>query len=141
METNTLTKNEGQEAFEIVLKEFVEEQGKINKANADIITAINQLTVKVNDFSELLKNQKVIVPAPDTRPMQQIAEKGMADIRALTETTLQRFRSNNMRVFLESDAKKWLVILILGGLSIFFLYSFFSKHQERMDTIERKAVF
>jgi hypothetical protein len=122
METNTLPKNEGQEAFEIVLKEFVEEQGKINKANADIITAINKLTVKVNDFTEILKNQKVIVPAPDTRPMQQIVEKGMAEIGALTETTLQRFRSNNMRVFLESDAKKWAVILILGIVFMTYVY-------------------
>jgi hypothetical protein len=122
METNTLPKNEGQEAFEIVLKEFVEEQANINKSNADIITAVNQLTGRVNGFAETLKNQKIVVPEPDTKAMYQVVRNGTEDVKILIETMLNRFKSNNMRVFLESDAKKWAVILILGVVFLTYMY-------------------
>ncbi|MCW3094352.1 MAG: hypothetical protein JWP81_5421 [Ferruginibacter sp.] len=56
--------------------------------------------------------------------MQQTLENGIADIKFRVEMLTKKPESNNLRVFLESDAKKWAVILLVAITFLTYLYLF-----------------
>ncbi|HEY2720907.1 MAG TPA: hypothetical protein VGI82_04240 [Chitinophagaceae bacterium] len=57
-----MANNVEKDTLELVLKEILDEQKNANKINSDLVSAINQLTVKVNSFNEKLEKQKILPP-------------------------------------------------------------------------------
>ncbi len=112
------------ERLEIILQEFVDEQKSANQKQEDVVKAFNELSAKVNNFEETLKNHKVIIAEPDTKPLQQIVEKGKEEMKVIVETALKKIRTDHWRIFLESDAKKWIVVLLISLVFLTYLYFF-----------------
>lgn len=54
---------------------LLDEQRNANKINSDLVSAINQLTGKVNSFNEKLEKQKILPPTTDMKPVQEIIKK------------------------------------------------------------------
>ena len=71
-----------------------------------------------------MKNQKTDLIPVDIKPIQQAVERGITDIRLSIHSQLQKPQSNNWRVFLESDAKKWAVILVVALAFLTYLYCY-----------------
>ena len=122
METNEIKIEDG--SLQIVLNEMVGEQKQGNELLQELIGSINNMKDKISSFDEKLSNQKVIIPDIDTTPIQRIIEKNNWEIKLLISESLKKVRVNNFRLFLESDAKRWLVILILGILFLTYLFLF-----------------
>ena len=80
-EFTEMTNNIEKDTLELVLKEMLEEQKNANKINTDLISAINQLTTKVNSFNEKLETQEIIAPPADTKPFQEIIKKGITQMQ------------------------------------------------------------
>jgi hypothetical protein len=109
----------------LVLQEILEEQQQTNKMNTDLVAAVNRLTTKVSGFQEKLENQKIIVPAADPQPLQEVIRKGVMDIKLMVgaqpKNIIQKFQ---VLLFPEQDAKLfykvvfgrwflWLAIMVL----------------------------
>lgn len=114
----------GNEKLEILLEEFADEQKSANQKYDDLVKAFNELSTKVNSFEDNLKNHKVIAPEPDVKPIQQIVEKGKEEIKQMIATALRGTRTDHWRIFLESDAKKWVVVLLISLTFLTYLYFF-----------------
>jgi len=122
METNEIKIEDG--SLQIVLNEMVGEQKQGNELIQEFIGSINNMRDKISSFDEKLSNQKVIIPDIDTAPIQRIIEKNNWEIKFLISESLKKVRENNFRLFLESDAKRWVVMLILGILFLTYLFLF-----------------
>lgn len=79
---------------------------------------------KISSFEEKLKNQTINVREPDTRPIKEIVDKGFKDTNQLLDLKLNKVPENNWRLFLQSDAKKWVVFLLVAILFLTYLYLF-----------------
>lgn len=60
----------------------------------------------------------------DIKPIREAMESAMSEIKTFLNTQLQKQWSNNWRVFLESDAKKWAVYLVVALTFLSYLYFF-----------------
>lgn len=112
------------EKLELAIRDFEQEQASTNKVLKDVTTAVNELQDKLGDLEEKLNNQTVNTPAPDLSPVQQVVEKNLKDIQDLYIKVVLKAKENNFQAFLKSDAKKWLVILIVCCLLLTYLYFF-----------------
>jgi hypothetical protein len=113
-----------------VLTELLEEQKEIARVQAKTMMAIQELKIQTEGIESAVKNQKPIVTPVDIKPIQQTVERSIADIKFLVEMLGRKSQSNNMRVFLESDAKKWAVILIIALVFLTYLFCF-AIHKQR----------
>jgi hypothetical protein len=117
--------NVEKDTLELVLKEMLDEQKTANKINTDLVSAINQLTSKVNGFNEKLEKQKIMPPAMDIKPVQEIIKKGITDME-LIAASQPKIAAKKFQILLfpEQDAKLfykivfgrwflWLVIMLL----------------------------
>jgi hypothetical protein len=123
MEQNKKAINMDSPNLELVLTELLEENRQINLNNNNIIEVINRLTDKVDKFQEQLKNIKLSAPEIDTRSIKEIIEKSYMDLNKLLDQKLIRVHESNWKVFWMSNAKTWIVYLILG--TIFLTYAYF----------------
>jgi hypothetical protein len=124
METTKKSNTSEQDILELVLNEILEQQKEANKINSGIIEALNHLSGKVSSFDEKLGNQTINVREPDTGPIKEIVEKGFKDANQILDLRLNKVRESNWRLFLQSDAKKWVVILLVAILFLTYLYLF-----------------
>jgi len=106
-----------------VLTELLEEQKEMNRSQAETTVAIQQLNAKMESVEEALKSQQTTMPQIDLKPIQQGIERTLAHIKLSIDMLMQKPPSNNLRVFMESDAKKWAVYLLIA--TIFLTYLFF----------------
>ena len=107
-----------------VFSELLENQKEIARSQREIMGVFQELKNQMEGIKSGMKNQK-IDPAPlDIKPIQQTIERGIADIRFLAGMSRQKSASNNLRVFLESDAKKWAVYLLVAITFLTYLYWF-----------------
>ncbi len=94
------------ETLEIVLKEILEEQQKVNKINLDQATAIGGLIVKVNSFNEKLENLKIIAPPVSTKPFEETLKKVIAEMQLTADNQPKMVtRKFQILLFPEQDAK------------------------------------
>lgn len=124
MDSNKKQNHAEKDTLELVLKEILDEQKETNKINSGIIEALNHLSAKISSFDEKLENIELPAPQIDTRAIREIIEKGLIDLRLLVDSKLNKFRESNWRIFLQSDAKKWAVILIIAIVLLTYLYCF-----------------
>lgn len=124
METTKKQNTTERDTLEVVLNEILEQQKETNKINTGIIDALNHMSGKISSFEEKLKNQTINVREPDTRPIKEIVDKGFKDTNQLLDLKLNKVPENNWRLFLQSDAKKWVVFLLVAILLLTYLYLF-----------------
>lgn len=101
------------------VKSFQAEITKLPGRFSENEEKLNKLMGSVNAL-----NSKLIEPVQDAKSIQQTVEKGITEIKRLIETSLQKTESNNFKVFLESDGKKWLVVLLIALVFLTYLYNF-----------------
>lgn len=111
------------ETMELAVKEQSDELVKINQQLRDLFTTVNLLRNVVSDFQEKLNSQNITVNA-DTQPIQEMIDGALLKISYMIEKALEKQRSNNWQIFLQSDAKKWLVILVVAIIFLTYLYNF-----------------
>ncbi len=112
------------EKMMVVLTEILEDQKEIVRKQEQIIEAIAELKGGSEKMENSFKKMQNIVPAIDYNRIQQCIENGLAELKILMEINRQKAATNNLRVFLESDAKKWAVYLLVALTFLTYLYWF-----------------
>ena len=107
-----------------VLTELLEDQRQIASTQAETIRIVLQLKIKLEQIEIEVKNPKPDTTLFNLKQIQQTLENGMNYIKLHVEMLTQKPGSNNLRVFLESDAKKWAVILLIAITFLTYLYLF-----------------
>jgi uncharacterized membrane protein len=119
------------DTLELVLKEMLDEQKNANKINTDLVSAINQLTSKVNGFNERLERQKIVTPAADIKPVQEIIKKGILDIQIIAASQPKNVtRKFQLLLFPEQDAKLFYKIVFgrwFMWLAVMLFFTFLYK--------------
>lgn len=127
MDLNKNINNSEIQKLELVVRDLMEELKEVNKGNRDIIESINHLSAKVSSLEEKLENIEITAPTIDTQSIKENIEKGLIDLRQFMDFKLNRSRESNWRIFLQSDAKKWAVYLILGIVLLTYGYMLLDK--------------
>lgn len=107
-----------------VLTELLEEQKEISSSQKEIIDVLHRTKIQLEGIAAGIQSQKTDVGLVDLKPIQQSIEKGITEIRLSIHSQLQKQHSNNWRIFLESDAKKWAVILVVALAFLTYLYCY-----------------
>lgn len=132
MNTTEKLNSAEKETLQLVLEEHTQEQANNTKAVNDLVTAVNVLTGKVKELDEKLDKPKQITVSADTRPIQEIMKKGVADMKIIVGTKPQPvIKKFQILLFPEQDAKlfykivfgRWFLFLVLM-LLIINLYNF-----------------
>jgi hypothetical protein len=94
------------ETLGLVLEEFTQEQKTTNLAINDLVTAVNAISSKVEDFRNELNKPKTATILADTRPVQQIMQKGLTDIKIMIGTQPKSIvKKIQILLFPEKDAR------------------------------------
>ena len=107
-----------------VLTELLEDQRRIASAQAETMRIVQQLKIKLEQIETDLQNPRWNTKSGDLKSVQQTLDNGITDIKFRIDMLRQKPPSNNLRVFFESDAKKWAVILIVAITFLTYLYLF-----------------
>jgi hypothetical protein len=88
-----------------ILTEVLEEQKEMNRSQTEVLKAVKEQ-----------KNNT------DTVSVQNSIDKVISEMKLLVEISKPKPQSNNLRIFLESDAKKWAVYLLVAFTFLTYLY-------------------
>ena len=106
-----------------VFSELLENQKEIVRSQRDVISVLQELKVQLEEVTNKIANQKPDAPN-DMKIVRQAIESGIAEIKLFISMQLQKQGSNNWRIFLESDAKKLAVYLVVSLTFLTYLYCF-----------------
>ena len=110
------------DTLQLVLEEYTQEQAGNTKAVIDLITVVNGLSGKFKEFEEKIEKPKAVNVSTDTRPIQDIVNKGILDINLTVagqpKAIVKKFQ---ILLFPEQDAKlfykvvfgRWLLLLTI----------------------------
>ena len=107
-----------------VLTELLEEQKETTRSQAETTMAIQQLKVKMESVEDAIKNQQTATPQIDLKPIHQNIERVLAQVKLGIDVLMQKPPSNNLRVFMESDAKKWAVYCLVAVIFLTYVFCF-----------------
>ena len=122
MDTTEKLNSEEKETFLLVVGELAQEQVNNTKTVNDMVTAVNVLTGKIDELSKKVDKPKPVIVAADTRPAQEIMNKGVADMKIIVGTKPQPVvKKFQILLFPERDAKlfykivfgRWFLFLVL----------------------------
>ena len=108
-----------------VFSELLDNQKEILATQKDMMNVLRKLSNNMEEMKISIQNQKTEMAPVDLKPVQQVIEKGISDIRILLLTQPQKPESNNWRVFMESDAKRWAVIFLIAFTSMTYMFCYF----------------
>jgi hypothetical protein len=140
---------EEKDTLQFVLQEMLQDQATLIKVNTDLVTSINALNGTVNELREKIEKPKPVIVAADTKPIQEIIDKGLAGIQVIVGSKPQPVvKKYQILLFPERDAKlfykivfgRWFLFLVLM-LLIDNLYNFsvhWSDNQKEVQQIELK---
>ena len=152
---DTTGKNEQieKETLGLVLEEFTQEQKTANQSISDLITAVNTISNKVDDFKKELDKPKAVSVMTDTKPIQQIMQKGLTDVKLMIGTQPKSIiRKFQILLFPEQDAKLfykvvfsrwflWLVIMLfLTNLYKWGIHYSNNQKEIKMEQIENDRI-
>ena len=152
---DTTGKNEliGRETLVLVLEEFTQEQKSTNQTISDLITVVNSIGSKVDDFKKELDKSKAVSVMTDTKPIQHIMEKGLTDVKLMIATQPKSIvRKFQILLFPEQDAKLfykvvfsrwflWLVIMLfLTNLYKWGIHYSDNQKEIRMEQVENDRI-
>jgi hypothetical protein len=147
MNTTEKLNSAEKETLQLVLEEHTQEQANNTKAVNDLVTAVNILTGKVKELDEKLDKPKQITVSTDTRPIQEIMQKGVADVKIIVGTKPQSVvKKFQILLFPEQDAKlfykivfgRWFLFLVLMLLitNLYNLSIHWSDNQKEVQQIQ-----
>ena len=111
-----------------VLAEVLEEQKEMNRVQLEMLDLLRSMTAQsklVDVGSTNLNNTAAII---DSKAFEQAMESLRNDIKVLVAAHRLNNQQNNLRVFMESDTKKWAVCLVVALVFLTYLY-WFSVHK------------
>jgi hypothetical protein len=106
----------------VVLTEMLEEQKELSRSQSEVIEMIQTILVKLDGVIGMIKDKEDNTPKVDLKPIQQMVDGGVSEIKLWIEMLLQKGLLNNLRIFLESDAKKWADYLLVSLTLLTYLY-------------------
>ncbi len=137
----------------MVLEEFTQEQKTTNQPINDLITAVNTIGSKVDDFKKELDKPNAVSVTTDTKPIQQIIQKGLTDIKLMIGTQPKSvIRKFQILLFPEQDAKifykvvfsrwfLWLVIMLfLTNLYKWGIHYSDNQKEIKMEQVENDRI-
>ncbi|HET6254711.1 MAG TPA: hypothetical protein VFE32_11585 [Puia sp.] len=148
MDTTKKLDEAEKQTIQLVLEEHTQEQVNNTKAVNDLISAVNILTGRVNDFDAKLDKPKPTIVSADTRPVQEIVKKGVTDIKFIVGTkpvpVVKKFQ---ILLFPEQDAKlfykivfgRWFLFLVLM-LLMTDLYKFSVHWSDNQKEVQREEL-
>jgi hypothetical protein len=148
MDTTEKLNSAEKEAFLLVVEELAQEQAKNNKTVSDLTAAVNVLTGKVDEVKEKVDKPKPVIVSADTRPMQEIVRKGVAEMKIMVGTKPQSIvKKFQILLFPEQDAKlfykivfgRWFLFLVLM-LLIVNLYNFSVHWSDNQKEVQRSQL-
>ena len=146
MDTTEKLNDTEKKSFLLVVNEFIEEQAKNTKMVSDLVAVVNVLTGKVDELNEKVDKPKPIIVAADTRPAQNIMNKGVTDMKLIVGSkpspVIKKFQ---ILLFPEQDAKlfykivfgRWFLFLVLM-LLITDLYNFSVHWSDNQKEVQRE---
>ena len=146
MDTTEKLNSEEKETFLLVVGELAQEQVNNTKTVNDLVTAVNVLTGKVDELNEKVDKPKPVIVSADTRPAQEIMNKGVTDIKLIVGSKPQPVvRKFQILLFPEQDAKlfykivfgRWFLFLVLM-LLITDLYNFSVHWSDNQKEVQRE---
>jgi len=108
------------ETLTIVLEEFSQEQKATGQTISDLVTAVNGLSGRFEEFKKELDNPKSVSVTTDTQPILTMLQKSIADIKSIIDIQPKSIvRKFQVLLFPEQDAKlfykivfgRWLMLL------------------------------
>jgi outer membrane murein-binding lipoprotein Lpp len=148
MDTTEKLNSEEKETFLLVVGELAQEQVNNTKTVNDLVTAVNALTGKIDELNEKVDRPKPVIVAADTRPVQEIMNKGVADMKIIVGTKPQPvIKKFQILLFPERDAKlfykivfgRWFLFLVLM-LLIANLYNFSIHWSDNQKEVQREEL-
>jgi hypothetical protein len=148
MDTTEKLNNEEKETFLLVVGELAQEQANNTKTVNDMVAAVNALTDKVDELNEKVDKPKPVIVAADTRPAQEIMNKGVTDMKLIVGTKPQPvIKKFQILLFPEQDAKlfykivfgRWFLFLVLM-LLIDNLYNFTIHWSDNQKEVQREEL-
>jgi len=148
MDTTEKLNDTEKKSFLLVVNEFIEEQAKNTKMVSDLVAVVNVLTGKVDELNEKLDKPKPVIVAADTRPAQNIMNKGVTDMKLIVGSkpspVIKKFQ---ILLFPEQDAKlfykivfgRWFLFLVLM-LLIDNLYNFSIHWSDNQKEVRREQL-
>lgn len=115
------------ELLQLVVKGMHDELATLNQKIQEQVATINLLRSELSAFQERQENKTVATQPPDIKPFMQAFDKGIQKIEWLITEKLSRYKINKLEAFLQSDAKKWIVILLLGFTFLTYLYRYLTR--------------
>lgn len=113
------------EELEIVLKELLEEQAAISRQLTDLLGSAKEIKTELVMLRENTEKEEPGAATETLKGLQQNSVHLFAEIRKLQQQRELQNRENNFQIFLKSDAKKWLVILVVSLFFLTYLYLLF----------------
>ena len=107
-----------------VFSELLENQNEIARSQKETLGVLQELKSKMEGIERHMKNQKTDVTPVDMKPIQQSLERGITEIKLSIHAQLRKPEQSNWRIFLESDAKKWAVYLVVALTFLTYLYCY-----------------
>jgi len=148
MDTTEKLNSEEKETFLLVVGDLAQEQVNNTKTVNDMVTAVNVLTGKIDELNEKVDKPKPVIVAADTRPAQEIMNKGVADMKIIVGTKPQPVvKKFQVLLFPERDAKlfykivfgRWFLFLVLM-LLIQNLYNFSIHWSDNQKDVQREEL-
>ena len=148
MDTTEKLNDTEKKSFLLVVNEFIEVQAKNTKMVSDLVAVVNVLTGKVDELNEKLDKPKPVIVAADTRPAQNIMNKGVTDMKLIVGSkpspVIKKFQ---ILLFPEQDAKlfykivfgRWFLFLVLM-LLIDNLYNFSIHWSDNQKEVRREQL-
>lgn len=153
MDTTGKSEQIEKETLGLVLEEFTQEQKTTNQSISDLITAVNAIGSKVDDFKKELDKPKAVSVMTDTKPIQQIMQNGLTDVKLMIGTQPKSIvRKFQILLFPEQDAKLfykvvfsrwflWLVIMVfLTNLYNWGIHYSDNQKEIKMEQIENDRI-
>ena len=148
MDTTEKLNSEEKETFLLVVGELAQEQVNNTKTVNDLVTAVNVLTGKIDELNAKVDKPKPVIVSADTRPAQEIMNKGVADMKIIVGTKPQPVvKKFQILLFPERDAKlfykivfgRWFLFLVLM-LLIQNLYNFSIHWSDNQKEVQREEL-
>jgi hypothetical protein len=148
MATTEKVNNIETETLQLVLEEHTQEQAKNTKSVNDLVAAVNVLSDKFRELDEKLDKPKQISVSADTRPIQEIMKKGVADMKIMVGAKPQPVAKKfQILLFPEQDAKlfykiifgRWFLSLVLM-LLILNAYKFSVRWSDNQKEVQRQQL-
>ena len=107
-----------------VMAEVLEEQKEMNHSQMETLELLRTIAAESKRVAEGPAQQYAGVTTIDSKVFEQAIESIKNEMKIWSTGQRLNNHQNNLRVFMESDAKKWAVYLVVALVFLTYLYWF-----------------